>query len=24
VKNGPDIYVTKRLKAGKNLIRVYE
>jgi hypothetical protein len=24
VKNGPDFYVTKRLKTGKNLIRVYE
>ena len=24
VKNGPDYYVTKRLKAGKSLIRVYE
>jgi hypothetical protein len=24
VKNGPDIYVTKRLKAGQSLIRVYE
>ena len=24
VKNGPDIYVTNRLKAGKRLIRVYE
>ena len=24
VKNGPDHYVTNRLKTGKNLIRVYE
>ena len=24
VKNGPDIYVTKRFKAGKSLTRVYE
>jgi hypothetical protein len=24
VKNGPDIYVTRRLKAGKRLVRVYE
>lgn len=24
VKNGPDIYVTKQLRAGRDLIRVYE
>ena len=24
VKNGPDFYVTQRLKAGKSLVRVYE